>query len=77
MLFSFFYCFRKSVDSNSYLLSHYDTKVHKALLFSIINLVKLRGFVPLWQKRLFGVDLVAILYFYVIGVDSLLRFSKS
>jgi hypothetical protein len=40
-------------------LRHYDTKVHKALLFSVINLVKLRDFVPLClcgEKRLFGVD---------------------
>jgi len=32
---------------------HQDTKAHKDLLFSIIHLVKLRGFVPLWRKKTF------------------------
>ena len=32
-------------------LRHYNSKVHKTLLFSVINLVQLRDFVPLWRKK--------------------------
>ncbi len=39
---------------------HYETKDHKAWLLSAINLVKLKDFVPLWQKRLFGVGSLLI-----------------
>ncbi len=34
-------------------LRQYNLKVHKALLFSVINLVELRDFVPLWRKKPF------------------------
>jgi hypothetical protein len=32
-------------------LRQYDTNIHKALLINIINLVKLRDSLPLWQSK--------------------------
>jgi hypothetical protein len=32
-------------------LRHHGTKAHKELLINTINLVKLGGFVPWWQKK--------------------------
>jgi hypothetical protein len=39
---------------------HNATKVRKAWLSSAINLVKLRNFLTLWQKTLFGVGSLLI-----------------
>jgi hypothetical protein len=56
-------------------IRHDDTKFHKALLFKIINLVRLRDLVPLWQKRLFCVDSTfALLLFHALPlVNTLLK----
>jgi len=51
---------------------HQDTMVHKYLLFSIIHLVKLRGFVPhrqaqcitLWRKKTFRSGLIVQMFIY-------------